>query len=153
MKRKAIVLPLLVLILSLVLISQPRIKISAQQTPKDRARQLYVQLLNAEREGADVTEAAFKLNQALQLIEQAEAGIGEETALLQEAEALMDEVEASIPSLIEAGRAATQLKIATWTIAAISVVALSAAIYLYGPRLLWTLWLKSRGKWKVKKRG
>ena len=109
----------------------------------------YKGLAEAEREGADVTGAALKLNRALKLIEEGER-TGNSTAL-RTAEELIAEVEAELPSLVEEGRARARARLAWLAAAASATCAAGALAYLYAPRLVWGLWLRARRRWRVRR--
>ena len=113
---------------------------------------VYAELAEAEANGADVTVAASKLNEALRLISQAEeAKDPERILLLSKASILIDEAEKMIPELIEAGRTAALYRNFLTGIS-VAFLAISAFIlYFYGPKALWRLWLKSRREWRVRK--
>lgn len=119
---------------------------------KVRVREVYLDLVRAEREGADVSGVAVKLDEALQLIVRAE-GVSdpvERSSLLSRAEALIDEVEASIPGLIEAGRFRVQVKLIINVALVVFFLIAIILAYFWGPRFLWGLWLRFRGDWRVK---
>lgn len=113
---------------------------------------IYSDLVNAESAGADISVAATKLDEARRLIASAEsANEPEKSSLLAMASVLIGEVEAMIPELMEAGRAATLYRSVT-TIASVAISASSAIfLYIYGPRILWRLWLRSRKGWRVRR--
>ena len=125
----------------------------AEYDLKDKIRRVYLELACAEKEGADVGEAVAKLDDALQLIIQAESVSNpvEKSKLLSRAEALINEVETSIPELIGAGRSAAQLRVVVNVASIISLIVVVALVYFYGPRGLWGLWLRCRGDWRVKR--
>ncbi len=125
----------------------------AEYDLKDKIRRVYLELACAEKEGADVGEAVAKLDEALQLVIQAENvdDPAEKSKLLSRAEVLVDEVESSIPELIEAGRAAAQLRFMINVASIMSLIVVAVLVYFYGPRGLWGLWLRCRGDWRVKR--
>lgn len=110
---------------------------------------VYDGLLKAEREGADVAEAALKLDRALKLIN--EGGRTGNSTALREAERIISEVRAELPSLMEEGRAKRRLFLVQLALG-IGLSGLGGVLaYLYAPRLVWRLWLKARRDWKVRK--
>jgi len=112
-------------------------------------RDTYSKLVKAEEKGADVRDAAMKLQKALKLVEEAEENPENRETLLSEARELVGEVRSSIPILIEEG----EKKIFWRNIAIASTVAMIAILsfltYYYGPRVFWTLWLKIRSRWVI----
>ncbi|RLF99007.1 MAG: hypothetical protein DRN49_04975 [Thaumarchaeota archaeon] len=110
-------------------------------------RDTYSKLVKAEERGADVRDAAMKLEKALELVKEAEEHPEKRDALLSEARKLVEEVESSIPILIENGE--RRIFWRNLTIAfAVVMIALSALLtYYYGPRIFWTLWLRIRSHW------
>ena len=110
-------------------------------------RDTYSKLVKAEERGADVRDAAMKLEKALELVKEAEEHPEKRNALLSEARKLVEEVESSIPILIENGE--RRIFWRNLTIAfAVVMIALSALLtYYYGPRIFWTLWLRIRSHW------
>ena len=66
-------------------------------------RDTYSKLVKAEERGADVQDAAMKLQKALKLVEEAEENPENRETLLSEARELVGEVRSSIPILIEEG--------------------------------------------------
>lgn len=97
----------------------------------------------AEARGANVTAAAFSLNQAMVLI--ASGGQSE----LGQAASIIQQVNSSIPSLVAEGESArywgTAGLAATLTVLGIAGV----LVFLFMPRLVWRLWARSKKGWKV----
>ena len=120
---------------------------------KVRVRRVYLELVRAEREGADIGEAVAKLDEALQLVIRA-GGVNdpaEKSKLLSRAEALINEVESSIPELVEAGKAEAQLRLVINVVSLLSLIVIAVLVYFYCPKVLWGLWLRFRGDWRVKR--
>lgn len=112
-------------------------------------RKVYSRLVEAEKRGADVREAALKLQKALELIKEAEKNPGEREALLSKASMLIDEVNSSIPSLIEEGeRRIFWRNVMIGSTASLIVVA-AILVYRFGPKIFWETWLRIRSKWVV----
>jgi hypothetical protein len=140
-----------VLLVLLLAVSFVAVVIYSQEDLRQRVRQVYAELVKAEEEGADVAEAVYKLNEALQLIREAEETTNQtlKVELLSKAEALIDEVEASIPKLIEEGRIATRNRLIINAATAVSLVVAAILIYIYGPKLIWKTWIRLRKDWIV----
>lgn len=121
---------------------------------ESRIREVYGKLVDAEAKGADVDEEALKLDKALQLIIKAQKSVNstERNEMLAEAEMLIDEVEDSIPKLIMKGEAKARFRLIYTAVALSSMVAASILLYVYGPRILWKLWIRARRDWKVRRR-
>lgn len=112
-------------------------------------REIYSKLVDAEEKGADVREAALKLNRALQLIREARNDPENKSALLSEARALIEDVNANIPLLIREGENALLWRNVTMSSAVALIVVISVLAYRFGPRIFWEAWLKLRPKWIV----
>ena len=114
--------------------------------------QVFAEVVRAEMEGANVTELAAKLNQALQLVREAEAVGGPESAeLLREAEDLIQEVNASIPGLLEEAEAEARRRLILTGVGVAALVVGGVLAYVYLPRLVWLAWLRARRGWKVRR--
>ncbi len=144
------VLPLIFLFLVLVF---PPVFCSGQPDLRSRVRDVYVLLVRAEAEGGNVSAAALKLNEALQLIGEAEKveDESERSRILGKADSLIREVEASVPGLVEEGHRGKLLYLVTMVSVLVFLLVFGFVFYFYGPRFLWGLWLRSRGKWRVRK--
>ncbi len=144
MKRLLAYVMLMVIALSMLDIS-----LCSENSLVRSIREVYSKLVEAEKKGADVREAALKLERALELVRAAEENPDKRDVLLSEARRLVDEVNSSIPSLIEKGEREAFLRNVVIA-SAISLVTVSAGItYYYGPRVFWGIWLKLRSRWIV----
>ena len=112
-------------------------------------RKVYSRLADAEKRGADVREAALKLQKALELIREAEENPGEREALLSRASMLIDEVNSSIPSLIEKGERRILWRNAMIGSTASLIVVAAVLVYRFGPKIFWEIWLRIRSEWVV----
>lgn len=138
----------------LILLLSSSVTAEAQDADEVRGyvRLIYQKLMEAEKSGADVEEAATKLNRALSLVREAE---GESNTTrrdrnLAEAYSLVKDVEASIDRLIEEGRARVNLRNITLSSTAILVAVGCTLGYIYSPRIFWSLWLRFRRGWRVR---
>lgn len=113
-------------------------------------RSAYSRLVEAEKKGADVREAAAKLNRALQLIREAEDNPENRSVLLSEAYALIEDVNLSISLLIREGENRVFWKNVTISLAGVLTVVISILAYRFGPRIFWEAWLRLRSKWTIK---
>jgi len=116
---------------------------------KKSVREVYFRLAEAEKRGADVRDAALKLEKALELIRAAKENPEKRDDFIREARELIEEVNASIPKLIQEGEARIFWKNVAFASAASILVASIVLIYHYGPRIFWGTWLKMRSKWIV----
>ncbi len=143
------ILPLLILLLF------PSVMAEVQDAEEVRnyVRLVYQKLVEAERRGADVEEAAIRLNRALSLIREAEAetNTSRRGKSLTEAYNLVRDVEASIDRLVEEGRARINLR--NWTLSSAAILTAVGCIlgYIYSPRIFWSLWLRLRRGWRVRR--
>ena len=112
-------------------------------------REVYFRLLEAENKGADVNDAAFKLNRALELLRVHRTGGEEEDKILKEALALVREVDEDIPRLVEEGERKKVIGFVGAAAAVIVATALSILAYFYSSRVLWGAWIRLRRKWIV----
>ena len=120
---------------------------------EDSIKNVYSRLAEAEKAGADVHDAALKLEKALERARQARENPENGSLLLAEAEKLVNEVNSSIPLLIETGQKRIfwrNVEIAS----AASLIAVSVFFtYYYGPRIFWGTWLRIRSRWIVEVSG
>ena len=112
-------------------------------------RDAYSKLVKAEERGADVRDAALKLQRALELVREAEEDPENREALLSEARSLVEQVESSIPTLIEEGERRIFWRNVTIASIIASIAILSLLAYYYGPRAFWSLWLRIRSRWVI----
>jgi len=112
-------------------------------------RDAYSELVRAEERGADVRDAALKLQRALELVREAEEDPENREALLSEARCLVEQVESSIPILIEEGEKRIFWRNVTIASIIASIAILSFLTYYYGPRVFWSLWLRIRSRWMI----
>ena len=112
-------------------------------------RNVYSRLAEAERRGADVHDAALKLKKALELVSAAEENPEDREALLSKARELVQEVNSSIPLLIEEGERRIFWRNVMIVTAVSLVIAFSGLTYYYGPRVFWNAWLRIRSRWVI----
>ena len=124
--------------------------IISQETVKERVFETYKLVAEAEKEGADVTQISKRLDTALQLIIKWQKE-GDEK-LITQAVNMLDEIKEMLPSLIEEGKARMKMRMFTLVAFPLTSVLIGLITYIYGPKLVWRLWLKYRKDWKVKRR-
>lgn len=114
-------------------------------------------LSEAYNAGGDVSNLTETLNEALNLTAEAETIVstypGEAQTLLSEAKTLAENVTSQAPLIKEEGlrQGQTQMIITFASIAAAIIVGI--LIYMFGPNLLWRLWLNLRKNYTVKVTG
>jgi len=154
-KRKAVWLcGLLVVIVGIAIAPNP-LPVMAEDTAdlKARIRAIYIRLVDAERNGARIEEAAAKLNTALQMAMGAHTSLDQSvrSALLLEAERIAAEVEASVPELIREAENEARTRTILMIAVPLALVMGGLLVYVYGPRILWELWLRARSGWWVER--
>ena len=112
-------------------------------------REVYSRLVDAEERGADVRGPALKLEKALELVRRAGENPGEREAILSEARALVEEVNSSIPALLEEAEKQVLWRNIVLGSAIASVALVGVTVYLFGARVFWETWLKARSSWVI----
>jgi len=113
-------------------------------------REVYSKLVEAEKAGADISNASQQLNKALTLIKSLEEGQMSREEILQQAISIIKEVDSMIPTLIEEGRKATFFRNFYTGLTIASIISLIVLAYLFTPRIFWNLWIRARKNWIVK---
>lgn len=124
--------------------------ILSQETVKEKVFEAYRLVVEAEKEGADVTEVSKRLDTALQLIIKQQKKGNEE--IIAQAVSILEDIKETLPSLIEEGKAKIRMRIFMLISFPLTSILTGLIAYLYGPKLVWKLWLKYRKNWKVKRR-
>jgi len=112
-------------------------------------REVYSRLAEAEKRGADVREAAMRLNDALELVREAEENVENRSALLSAARSIVEDVNSSIPVLIAEGGERLFWRNVVLAASIVSIAASCVAVYRLGPRVFWETWLRLRSRWIV----
>ncbi len=128
---------------------------SAQSTAVSDAQAItdnaYATIVKADNAGADTTELITQLNQAINLTSQAQQLT---STNLQQAESLANQAKTLALDVTEQATAAEQIAQDSLPIVPISVavacIVVGAAIYLLGPKAMWSLWFKMRKNYRVK---
>lgn len=113
-------------------------------------REVYSKLVEAEKAGANVSNASQQLNRALTLIKSLEEGQTNREEAIQQAISIIREVESTIPTLIEEGRRATFFKNLYIGLAIASIISLIVLTHLFTERIFWNLWIRARRRWIVR---
>jgi len=107
----------------------------------------------AEKAGGQIDGLIADLNHALSLIADAASTTDPEkaTLLLDQAEMLTKGVADEAPKVLQQGLEAKRQANIQLVIELSTLCILAIVIYLYSPRIFWTLWMKAYGAWKVKR--
>ncbi|HJW98207.1 MAG TPA: DUF1616 domain-containing protein [Candidatus Bathyarchaeia archaeon] len=154
-KPKVILLLTLFLILSQVIIARSSTELN--EDARSAVYNAFKALIEAYNAGGDVSNLTETLNKALNLTSEAEATAGtnpsEAQALLSEAKTLAENVTDQTPLIGEEGLRQGQ----TWMIitiaSVIGAIITGVLIYVFGPDILWRLWLRLRKDYIVKVTG
>jgi len=133
---------LLALMLS-ILLSPPGVYAITIEEVQGSFKDAYILVVNAERSGAEVSNLINKLNQAADLIR-----VGDEVSL-SKAINILNEVNSEAKISETNG---IQLVNFYYYQVGISIFLFSAAgilVYLYGSRVFWLLWFRSKRKWRA----
>jgi len=156
-KRKKTLIVLFILsslLLSYTLILQPPQAYGYEvEDVKAKIREAFRDLVNAEKEGANITKPIQILNKALELTSKANktSNPDEKESLVTQALTLISSVEKDLPKLIEEGRQSIMWKNINLYLTLGITAFLSILLYVYLPRLVWRAWVKLRKHWIVKK--
>lgn len=141
-----ILLILLFTMLSLI----PTVTCETEEEAITLLREVYSKLVEAERVGADISNASQQLNKALTLIKSLEENRTNKEEILRQAISIIKEVDSMIPTLIEEGRKAAFFKNFYTGLAIASIISSIILAYLLTPRIFWSLWMRARKHWIVK---
>jgi hypothetical protein len=129
---------------------------SAQSQVLTDIQNSFLKLRYAEQQGANVTLQANLLTKALQLVEQGDMINKTSPALAssyyQQAEQIVQSVNAQINQAITEGRAHQQAEIINLSLYLGLLAALSILTYFYSDKIFWRLWLRYHARWSVAKR-
>jgi len=138
------------ILLTIILITSiPSIYSQSVDDARSYLEYVFLRLREAEGLGANVRDEALMLNEALNLIRLAESNSSTES--LSKALSIINRVNNSIPKLVEEGLFRARMnQIILATTISLTIIA-SILIYFYGPRVLWSLWIRARGNWRVRR--
>lgn len=151
----------LIFLLTLFLIlSQVIVTHSATESIDDTRSAVYnafKALIEAYSAGGNINNLTERLNEALNLTSEAEAIAGtnpsEAQALLSEAKTLAQNVTDQAPLIKEEGLKQGQTSTVIAVGSVIGAIIIGVLIYIFGPDLLWRLWLRLRKNYIVKVTG
>jgi hypothetical protein len=143
-ERALLKLFLVVLILTVAASSQVvSLGLSREEESRQRLLTAFEAVSEAEEAGGDVSALIGDLRNALELIN----GGGEEELDL--AESLIESVLAEAPAVSEAGAASARISL-LYVGTVVGLVAVGAIlVWRFGPRVFWSLWLRSKRGWRV----
>ena len=147
----------LILFLAVVLIIQQYQIPEAQASSIDvhvKVTEAFTIIREAELAGGDVTRLVDKLNTAVGLISQgdlvASSDLSRAQDLYRQAEETVNQVIMEAPSIREEGVLAQRNSSILLGSELALLAVLGLVIYKFGPRLLWSLWLRVHRDWKVR---
>ncbi|MEM3437496.1 MAG: hypothetical protein QXP55_03030 [Nitrososphaerales archaeon] len=147
----------LLIVLTLALIIQPYSLINAQASSNDAHEKIieaFVSVQEADNAGGDVSYLVNKLNEALDLISQADSIASsnpiQAQELYQQAEDIANQVILEASLVKEEGILARQNSNIMLGIELAILATLSFILYKFGPKLLWRLWLRAHKDWRVR---
>lgn len=143
--RSGLRLSFLVILLAACLLNQA---VSHCQSREEELRGMltvaFEAVAEAEGKGGDVSHLVDELSRALRLIEAGGA------VDLDTAQSVIEGVLSAAPGVEQQGVASTRLQ-QVKAVAIISLLAVSGiVVWRYGPRVFWTLWLRSKRDWIVR---
>ncbi|MBO3754896.1 MAG: hypothetical protein FGF53_08505, partial [Candidatus Brockarchaeota archaeon] len=110
---------------------------------RDKIAEAFKAVAEAEKMGGEVSDLVAELNEALKLLEEGE---------VQEAVLKADVVIAEAQRVGMEGAAMRKARMLQSAVV-LSFLAFSAfSVWRYGPRLFWSLWIRSKRSWKVRLR-
>jgi len=112
-------------------------------------KEVYIRLAEAEKRGADVSEAAFELNKALGHLVVGRDGYPDRERVLNEALSIAQKVDEAIPLLIAEGEERQAWRNITMAFVLGFAASAAGVTYLYGGKMVWSIWLRLRRGWMV----
>ena len=137
-----------ILLVSLRVASIPAPDVVSIDEVRAKLARSFKAVSEAERMGGNVSSLVSELNAAIALLEEGESS-GNET-LIREASMRADHVLAEAPEAGREGTAGAQLRIYQKVAILSSLAILAFVVWIFGPRLFWSLWTRSKRDWRVK---
>jgi hypothetical protein len=112
----------------------------------------FVAVQQAESRGGNVAGLTASLNQAVQLLQQAEqtSSPSQAATFLAQASSIAGNVTAEAPAVGAQGAAAVQNGLIITGVEVAAIAAACVLVYLYLPRLFWRLWERTHSDWEAK---
>jgi hypothetical protein len=156
-KTKSKIILLLTLFLILSWSTVARSSTESNEDARSAVYNAFKALIEAYNAGGDVSNLTETLNKALNVTSEAEAIAGtnpsEAQALLSEAKTLAENVTDQAPLIGEEGLRQGQTWMTITIASVIGAIITGVLIYVFGPDLLWRLWLRLRKDYIVKVTG
>jgi hypothetical protein len=144
----------LVILIALAIIIQPYLPIAQSNDAHEKVMEAFTLVQEADLAGGDVNHLVNKLNEALDLISQADSiassNPNQAQELYHQAEDIANQVILEAPLVKEEGIIAKQNSNIMLAVELTILAILGFIVYRFGPRLLWKLWLRAHKDWKVK---
>jgi hypothetical protein len=144
----------LVILIALAIIIQPYLPIAQSNDAHEKVMEAFTLVQEADLAGGDVSHLVSKLNEALDLISQADSiassNPNQAQELYHQAEDIANQVILEAPLVKEEGIIAKQNSNIMLAVELTILAILGFIVYRFGPRLLWKLWLRAHKDWKVK---
>ena len=115
---------------------------------RGKIAEAYKAVAEAEEKGGDVSSLLVELNSIIDLVREAESKKDE--AKMSEASARLDEVIEKASEIGDLGLAAAQRRQNATTLALGAELSVALIAYIYAPRAFWRIWIKVKGRWRVK---
>jgi hypothetical protein len=125
--------------------SAPRVLAADRVSLRHEAASAFALVAEAENSGGNATFLTLKLDEAVRIIDSGS------DAQLPIAEALISEVKTEAPAVGSAGSQAVQTQIIVTGVVLVVLGTSAVLVWLYGSRVFWGLWLRSRGGWRVER--
>lgn len=143
--------------LALAIIIQPYLPIIHAQSSNDAHEKIieaFSSVQEADNAGGDVSHLVNMLNEALDLISQADSIASSNPTqaqeLYQQAEDIANQVLLEAPLVREEGILAQRNRNIMLEIELAILATLGFILYKFGPKLLWRLWLRAHKDWEVR---
>ena len=122
---------------------------------REKVYEAYAAIVDAEASGGNVTSLVNRINEAIDLVENAEK-ISEDNpeqaaALAEKAINIANEVLDEVGTVKEEGLALKRFHLFLGISSGVLFVLSGFLIYFYGPRVFWGLWVRIKGNWRVRK--
>jgi len=147
--------PIAALALVLLVLSLPITHAETAAQVRTTVADAFVAVADAESSGGDVGGLVDRLNEALALIAQGESVERSDPEkaqkLYQQAEDIASQVTLQASSARDAGIVAQRNRMVLLAVELIGLAIAGFAVYRFGPRLFWNLWLHTHSGWRVRR--
>ena len=136
-------------LVALALASAPGLGQPTSRELRERLVSVYLELLEVEELGYNVSGQVEMLNQALSLIRSYESGKGSAEDLLK-AQEILDELEGEMPALRAEAEREKSLRDFLTALTVALIVSFVGIFAVLVPRIAWRLWYRLRRDWVVR---